>query len=376
MKKQIIIDNDGGTDDYVAILYAFLSKKFDVKGITLVAGNTEVNNVRDNTFKSLEMAGVKPEKAKEIGVYLPERVNKDITSDGAQGNNGLGDVVYKKAEGYEINSDQTVEERLTSLVNENPGEISIVATGPLTNIASAIEKDPNFVNNVKQLVIMGGDEGGGNITPYAEFNVFQDPESAKKVFEAGFKNITMIGFNISKKITFCPEVENFLKDQGEKGQFLYDITRVTANLDRGKNKVDGASMNDILTLIYLLDEDGMFETKKASVDVDISQGKTRGQTIIGENGNVDVVTKADGTKLIREMLVNIFPGKEDEIEEVLAKRKERIETRDYLLEQLPDYKDRIFAHWNQEHAVEIMKKMKHLTEEAKKRATLRGGELR
>lgn len=213
MKKQIIIDNDGGTDDFVAILYAFLSKKFDIKGISLVAGNTDVNNVKENVFKALEMAGITVEEAKKIGVHLPERVNENIISDGAQGDNGLGNVKYKKAFGYELNMEQTAEDKLISLVNNNPGQISIVATGPLTNIASAIDKDEDFVKNAKEIIIMGGDEEGGNITPYAEFNVYQDPEAAKKVFEAGFNKIVMIGFNIAEKITFCPEVEKFLKDE-------------------------------------------------------------------------------------------------------------------------------------------------------------------
>ena len=372
--KQIIIDNDGGTDDYVAILYAFLSKKFDVKGISLVAGNTDVGNVRDNVFKALEMAGVTPEEAERIGVYLPERVNENIISDGAQGDNGLGNVKYEKTVGYKINSGKTAEEKLISLVKENPGEISIVATGPLTNIASAIEKDPEFVKNTKEIIIMGGDEGGGNITPYAEFNVYQDPESAKKVFEAGFNKIVMIGFNITKNITFCPEVEEFLKKQGKEGHFLYDITRVTADLDRGKNKVDGASMNDILTLIYLLEEDGMLETKKASVTVDISDSEKRGQTIIGKNGNVDVVNKADGKRLIREMLTTLFPEKKEEIEEVLTRRQERIDLRDFLLQSVPDYKESILKHWNGEHGVEVMRQMKDIIEAAKERAKRAGEE--
>lgn len=108
MKKQIIIDNDGGTDDFVAILYAFLSKKFDVKAISLVAGNTDVNNVKENVFKALEMAGVTPEEAEKIGIYLPERVNENIISDGAQGDNGLGNVKYEPAVGYKIQTQQKI----------------------------------------------------------------------------------------------------------------------------------------------------------------------------------------------------------------------------------------------------------------------------
>ena len=356
-KRQIIIDNDGGTDDFVAIVYAFLSKKFDVKGITLVAGNTDVNNVKQNVFKSLEMAGVTPEEAKKVGIYLPENVNENIISDGAQGDNGLGGVQFEYAKGYETNP-ETAEEILAKTINENPGQISIVATGPLTNIASVLEKNPDFVKNVDELIIMGGDEGGGNITPYAEFNIYQDPEAAKKVFEAGFKKITMIGFNITKQITLCPEVEKFLKENGQDGNFIYDITRTTADLDRWKNKVDGASMNDILTLLYLLKEDNMFKTKQADVDVDISQDETRGRTNIAEHEEgksiCNIVTAAEGTPIIREMLTTLFPGKEDEIEEALEGRELRIATRDYIIETLPEMKERILKIWNKEGAEKVM----------------------
>lgn len=356
-KRQIIIDNDGGTDDFVAILYAFLSKKFDVKGITLVAGNTDVNNVKQNVFKALEMAGVRPEEAKKVGIYLPENVNENIISDGAQGDNGLGGVQFEPAQGYETNS-ETAEEILAKTINENPGQISIVATGPLTNIASVLEKNPDFVKNVDELIIMGGDEGGGNITPYAEFNIYQNPEAAKKVFEAGFKKITMIGFNITKQITLCPEVEKFLKQNGQDGNFIYDITRTTADLDRWKNKVDGASMNDILTLLYLLKEDNMFKTKQADVDVDISQDETRGRTNILEHEEgksvCNIVTAAEGTPIIREMLTTLFQGKEEEIEEALEGRELRIATRDYIIETLPEMKDRILKIWNKEGAEKVM----------------------
>lgn len=371
MKKQIIIDNDGGTDDFVAILYAFLSKKFDVKAISLVAGNTDVNNVKENVFKALEMAGVTPEEAEKIGIYLPERVNENIISDGAQGDNGLGNVKYEPAVGYKINTN-TAEDMLIDAVNKNPNAISIVATGPLTNIASVLDKDPEFAKKVKEIVIMGGDEGGGNITPYAEFNIYQDPEAAKKVFEAGFENITMIGFNITKQITFCPEVEKFLKENGEEGKFLYDITRATADLDRGKNKVDGASMNDILTLMYLLEEEGIFETKQAGIKVDTSNNETRGQTqVIANNEDLascNVVTGADGTKIIREMLTTIFPDKTKDIENALEGREDRIKVRNYLIRNLPARKEEVLRLWNQEGAEVIMRDIEELIEEAKKRA--------
>ena len=111
-------------------------------------------NVRENVFKALEISGVTPEEARKIGVYFPERVNRNLVSDDAHGKNGFGNVIYKPAVGYKVDENQTAEEKMVSLANENPGEISIIATGPLTNIASAIDKDPNFVKNIKEIIII------------------------------------------------------------------------------------------------------------------------------------------------------------------------------------------------------------------------------
>lgn len=259
---------------------------------------------------------------------------------------------------YEINP-ESVEEVLVKKINENPKTISIVAIGPLTNLANALSINQEFVNNVDELVIMGGDEGGGNITPYAEFNIYQDPEAAKKVFDAGFKKITMIGFNVSKMVTLCPEIEIFLKQNGEIGRFIYDITRVTANLDREKNKVDGAIMNDILTLLYLIWDEKMFKKKQADVLVDTSKEETRGRTEIkeGTNGSAscNIVTTVDGTLIIREMLTKLFPGQEDAIEKVLKNRQERIEYRDYMLSKFPEKREKILKLFNGESSEQAIK---------------------
>lgn len=322
---KVIIDQDGGCDDFVALMYAFMSKRFDVRGITIVAGNTSVSNVFRNTCKALDMAGIGPDKAKEIGIYLPEKVNKDIISDGAHGDNGLGGVHYELPEGYEPNN-ETAEDFMIRTVSEEPGEIYIVAIGPLTNIANVMDKDPTFVKKVKGIVVMGGDVGGGNITPYAEFNVYSDPEAAKKVFKSGFEsNITMIGFDQSKFVTLCPEVESFLKTSGEMGKFIYDITRVTADLDRSKNKVDGASMNDVLTLLYLLYGEKIFSTMKALVEVDVSDAETRGETIVMPfDGNVQLITGINIEMALQKVLNVLFPGNSKEVSARLFVRMVRL----------------------------------------------------
>ena len=343
MKKQIIIDNDGGTDDFLTIQYAVLSKQFDIKAITLVAGNTDIGNVRNNVFKALEMSGVTPEEAKKIGVYAPRYINLDTISDGAQGSNGLGGVNYEISGDYVLN-EGNAEDVLIQKVAENPENISILAIGPLTNIANAIKQNPNFVQNVDELVIMGGDEGGGNITPHAEFNIYQDPEAAKVVFEAGFKKITMIGFNVSKHFTLAPELEHLFIHGHIENPFVFDITGATADLDRNKNKVDGASINDALTAMYLLHKDKYFRTKKAEVEVDVSDTDTRGKTDIinckSEN-SCNVVTAVDKEALLKELFGTLYPDKTEHIALALKFGKSRDIIKDELSKKFPNNSENI-----------------------------------
>jgi len=336
--RQIIIDNDGGTDDFLTIQYAVLSRQFDIKAITLVAGNTDVENVRNNVFKALEMSGVTPDKAREIGIYAPRHINHDTISDGAQGSNGLGGVDYQIDGEYELN-EGNAEDVLIQTVEQNPGNISILAIGPLTNIANAIKQNPKFVQNVDELVIMGGDEGGGNITPHAEFNIYQDPEAAKVVFEAGFKKITMIGFNVSRHFTLSPELEHLFIHDHIEDPFVFNITGATADLDRNKNKVDGASINDALTAMYLLYKDKYFETKNANVEVDISDGETRGKTSIinsSSENSCNVVTAIDKEALLTELFETLYPEKSAKILAALKFGNARNIIKDELIKKCPN----------------------------------------
>ena len=356
-KPRIIIDNDGGTDDYIAIAYAILSGKFDIEAITVVAGNTNVENVLKNVFHALEKVGVSPEKAKKIGIHIPEFIKQDIISDGAQGENGLGNIDVQNSNEYRANS-EFAEDVLVKKVKENPGEITIVATGPLTNIANAMKADPTFAQNIKEIVIMGGDEGGGNITPKAEFNVYQDPEAAKFVFDNAPDKITMIGFNVSKKVNLSPEIIDWLQNNTEFGQLLEEMTRITEYLDVNKNSVDGASMNDVLTLEYLVNP-SIFTSKRAAVQVDTSEPvydsrhndiSTRGQTVISEadeGAKSNVITGVDQTKALEE-LFSVFFIKPENLEKPLLENPEgfqtalearalRVEKRDAILAMIPEH---------------------------------------
>ena len=164
---------------------------------------------------------------------------------------GAGDI-YVEEPKREAEKEDAIN-YLIKTAKENPGGITIVAIGPLTNIAHCIMKDKEFAKNVKSLIIMGGSAEKGNITEFAEFNFYKDPEAAKIVFEAGFEEVIMVGWHVTIKLPFLDKFENMLNNMNnEIAKFLYDITRKGAAFDRNRG-FEGSIMSDSLTIAYLID---------------------------------------------------------------------------------------------------------------------------
>ena len=314
--KRIIIDTDMGSDDYVAIQLAMLSKKIKVEGISLVHGNTTMENVKYNIFKTLDMIN----KNGEVKVYegLSSNLKKFVKDDddNAHGSNGFSDVKYDLVKG-KIESLNSID-WMIDLVNNNPKKISIVAIGPLTNIASAILKNKEFSKNIKSLIIMGGAENFGNITPYAEFNFYKDPYATSVVFQSGIKNIVMIGFNITKKVTLNSNLEAMLlNSNNEEAKFLYDITRASAQLDRWKNKADGAIINDAINICYLINKN-VLNLKKAKVKIELEDIERLGESKVFYNKehNCKIAVDVNNKKCIDIIFKTLMP-------EIYKKEKEK-----------------------------------------------------
>ena len=183
----------------------------DIVGVTTVAGNCTVENGTINALKALELAGdetipVYKGAAKALKI-------EDVDATYVHGSDGLGGIGFEMPKRMPEAEDAI--DFLVRKVAENPGEITVVPIGALTNIALAVQKDPNFVRNVKSIVLMGGAEGRGNVTETAEFNFYKDPDAAKIVFEAGFKEIVMLGLDVTRKIVLHPCLEEFLLNEGE-----------------------------------------------------------------------------------------------------------------------------------------------------------------
>ena len=298
--KRIIIDADPGTDDFIAISLALKSEQFDVLGITTVEGNCSLESATKNAFKTLNMCD-----RDDIEVYKGLK-NDNLETKNANdvhGNNGLGGIKYQPIERKE--NDKSAIDFLIDTVNENPGEITIVALGPLTNIAECIRRDKDFANNVKSLLVMGGSASYGNITPVAEFNFYKDPYSVETVLKSAFKEILIFGWDITTKMPLLEQYEEMLKNsEKELPKFIYDITRTTVVHD--KPLYGGAVISDPLLLAYLLDNN-LVELKPANVRMVLS-GLESGRSIVEftDNSNIKFATSVDSDKFYNILFNSIL----------------------------------------------------------------------
>ncbi len=319
--EKIIIDCDPGIDDFAALLFAVRSNKLDILGVTTVAGNCTVENGTINALKALELAG-----NENIPVYQGASKAlkiEEVDATYVHGSNGLGGISFEMPKRKP--EKESAVEFLIRAVSENPGEITIVPMGALTNIALAIQKDKDFVKNVKSVVLMGGAEGKGNVTETAEFNFYKDPDAAKIVFEAGFKELVMLGLDITRKVVLHPCLEQFLlQEGGELGKFWYDISRTGAAFDIETEGVDGSIINDPVTIGYIIAKD-MIKVKDAFVEISLEENNL-GQSIVynhynelGKMPNCKVAYDIEDTEFLRLILKTIFKDKEDNVDKFLNK---------------------------------------------------------
>ncbi|SHF39216.1 purine nucleosidase [Seinonella peptonophila] len=272
MPKKVVIDCDPGVDDALAILLAIFSKELDVLGITTVNGNVGIDLTTENALKIVEKAG------SSIPVYrgMKKPLKKPLYSSGdVHGQNGLGGITVPK-------SKQNVEpisatDYLIQTGRASEGEITLITLGPLTNIAVAIQKDPEAMSNYKEIISMGGGVGVGNITPVAEFNYWVDPEAAKIVFNFDLP-ITMLGLNATHQTVLTPNDFHFMRlVDSELGEFLAQIHTTCINAYWEFDQLMGCVPHDSLAVAVAADP-SLVETVYCNVEI-ATDGLTRGQSV-------------------------------------------------------------------------------------------------
>jgi inosine-uridine nucleoside N-ribohydrolase len=278
---RIILDTDPGVDDAIAIFLALRSPELHVEAVTPVCGNVPLSLTLPNALRLVEIAG-RIDIPVAAGAATP-LVRRLVTAKYAHGNNGLGGVDFPEPKLKPVS--ETATELIRRIVRANPGEISIVAIGPLTNVATVLKSDPTISPLIKSIVIMGGSLSGGNITPAAEFNFYVDPEAARIVFDSGIP-LTMVGLDVTRKVIIREEQVHALEAaQNPVSQAAGKILR--ANLDRlsKAGSANGFAMHDPLTVAQLIDP-SVVTLKEYFVEIETTGELTAGQSLGYAHGPV------------------------------------------------------------------------------------------
>ncbi|MEG0371414.1 MAG: nucleoside hydrolase [Clostridium sp.] len=298
-RKPILIDCDPGVDDALAIYLALSHKEFDVKAITVVGGNVELNKTSANALNLIDYLGHNIKVAK--GAKAPILRQLEV-ADHVHGESDIGDVTLKPSEKSFYGKDAF--ETIRDEVLEASGELHIIALGPLTNLAITFLKYPEIVSQIKQITLMGGAARGGNATPVAEFNIYVDPEAASIVFESGVP-ITMLGLDATHKAYITSdEIDQMIKDlKSEEAITAGKLLKFTEKLCKGYGH-EGTIMHDPSAVAYVIDP-SIFECEKYHVDIETKGTITRGKTVVDFDNvkklhkNINVALNTDREKFVK-----------------------------------------------------------------------------
>lgn len=290
--RRFLIDTDTASDDAVALIMALRTPDVAVEALTIVAGNVPLDRCIQNALYTTELCS-SPVPV-HVGLARPI-FGEPVTAEIVHGQDGLGDIGLDltgrtPAEGHAVDV-------LVETICGSPGEITLVTLGPLSNVGTALLREPELARAVKHCYIMGGTGRlPGNITPAAEFNIYVDPEAARIVFESGMP-ITMVGWDVSWTCAFVdPDGEARIRAIGTPyADFVCDIQATLTEFVEGMLGIRGFDLPDPLAMAVALDP-SIAETEDRYVEVVAGDGPARGQTIVdhlgvtGKAPNASVVT--------------------------------------------------------------------------------------
>ncbi|MBI9095306.1 MAG: nucleoside hydrolase [Sphaerochaeta sp.] len=290
--QRIILDVDTGLDDAVAIILAAGSEAIHLEGLVATAGNVGLERTLENTLNVCEVVGiVAPVFAGSSKPLKRERVH----AGDFHGVSGLDGPVFQQRRHQQVQKGSGIQFIIDTIMN-NPGEITLVPVGPLTDIALAMQQEPRIIRVVKQIVLMGGSFVGGNVTPEAEFNTYADPEAAQIVFSSGAP-LVMFPLDCTTKVTLSPDALARYKTFGGESAKLFCSCMDTYMANYQKKGVGYPAMHDPLCIAYLIDPKP-FTYERHGVSVELEDQATYGKTLRGKpckEGGVLVAKGADTT---------------------------------------------------------------------------------
>ncbi|SHJ49782.1 purine nucleosidase [Tessaracoccus bendigoensis DSM 12906] len=275
MTRKIILDCDPGHDDAVAIILAGGNDKIDLLGITTVGGNQTLPKVTHNALSVLRVA-----RLTEVPVFAgcARPLVRDVeVAEGIHGDSGLDGVELPEPV-TSVGDQHAVDFIIETVMANEPHTVTLVPTGPLTNIALAVRKEPRLAERVQEVVLMGGGYHTGNWSAVAEFNIKVDPEAAHIVFNEKWP-LTMVGLDLTHQALATPEVEEDIRGIGSQcSEFVLGLFGFFRQAYKEQQGFDNPPVHDPCTIAYLIDP-SVVSTRKVPLDVELNGTLTVGMTV-------------------------------------------------------------------------------------------------
>ncbi|MCA9186481.1 MAG: nucleoside hydrolase [Pirellulaceae bacterium] len=303
MARKVIIDCDPGIDDAVALCLALFDPRLEVLAVTATEGNASADQTTRNVQAVIEQ--LDPPRYPRLGVASPIEIPPPTFAWKLHGNDGLADIGYRVSE---LHHQHLSEKVICDVVRSSPDQVTIIALGPLTNLARALRRDPELATMIGQIIMMGGTvDGIGNVTPTAEFNIYYDPESARTVFQSATTK-TLVPLDVTRKVTlFLDFVDQLPEETSRAGKFLRDILTYSFRVHRQNFGMEGIQLHDVVAIMLALHPE-LFETEPMAGDVETQGELTKGATVFDRRPrpewqqNMEVATLVDVPAVIDGMI--------------------------------------------------------------------------
>jgi pyrimidine-specific ribonucleoside hydrolase len=295
MARPVLIDTDPGLDDALALMLAFASPELDVRGVTAVGGNTGLQHTTENALRLLHLLD-RDDVPVAAGADTPlvRRDSRPATE--VHGEEGMGGVRLDPApRGVD---DRSAVQLMTDVIEESAEPVTLIALGPLTNVAALLAAAPRTAARLERIVLMGGGARIlGNTTPTAEFNIWFDPDAASRVFAGGVP-VTMVGLDVTHSAVTSPADWDPLRGGGRMAEALLGMVDfyTARHLEWSGN--DRTPQHDSLAVAAVIRPE-IVTTQHLHVDVECAGALTRGMTVVdldglsGEKANTDVALQVD-----------------------------------------------------------------------------------
>ena len=312
MPRKVILDVDPGVDDALALCCALLDPELDVVAVTAVGGNCSPAYATRNVQAIIE--AIDPPRLPRVGAASEPELTIGLPAEGRGicGPDGLGGAIIPVAERQHLTASEKV---ISDLVRASPDEITIVALGPLTNIARAFQRDPDLAKMVGRVVISGGAVAvSGNMTPAAEFNIYCDPAAARVVFRSASTK-TLVPLDVTTRMTLSFDLFNQIPaEETRLGSFLRRILPSAYRGYRQKFGLEGIYVHDTVALLAVCCPE-LFGMQEMSGDIELSGELTTGMTVFDRRPhaaaqhNMEVAMEMDNEKVVERIVQGLNRGR-------------------------------------------------------------------